>query len=98
MSGRPKREVVRPYPPDFVSAETLAYRLDIGRSTVDDWVKVGLLPQPLTVGTRQRWRWSDVEAAITAANHPLAREGANGSAEENDPFSQGAQNVATAHA
>jgi len=29
-----KHEVGRPYPPDYVSAETLAYRLDCSRSTM----------------------------------------------------------------
>ena len=94
-----KRDVLRPYPPDYVSAETLGYRLDTSRSTIDDWVKRGLLPQPQTVGTMQRWRWSDVEACIHAANHSLAVASGNGFADEDaDPFSQGAQNVATTHA
>lgn len=30
-----KREISRPFAPDYVSAETLAYRLDYSRSTVD---------------------------------------------------------------
>ena len=30
-----KHEVERPYPPDYVSAETLGYRLDLSRSTVE---------------------------------------------------------------
>jgi hypothetical protein len=40
----------RPLPPDYVSARTLAYRLDCSRSTIDDYV--------------QRWRWSDIETWI----------------------------------
>ena len=34
------------YPPDYVSAETLAYRLDCSRSTIDAYVRSGLLPKP----------------------------------------------------
>ena len=34
------------YPPDYVSAETLAYRLDCSRSTIDAYVRLGLLPKP----------------------------------------------------
>ena len=41
-----KCEISRTYPPDYVSCETLAYRLDLARSTVDDWVRRGLLPKP----------------------------------------------------
>ncbi len=34
-----KHETGRPYPPDYVSAETLAYRLDCSRSTIDAYVR-----------------------------------------------------------
>jgi predicted DNA-binding transcriptional regulator AlpA len=47
-----KAEVIRPFPPEFVSAETLAYLLDYSRSTVDDYVRRGLLPKAVTVGTK----------------------------------------------
>lgn len=66
--SRRKREVRRPYPPDYVSAETLAYRLDCSDSKIYDDVRKGLLPKPIGVGTLQRWRWSDVEEAIAAQN------------------------------
>ena len=66
--SRRKREVRRPYPPDYVSAETLAYRLDCSRSKLDTDVRLGLLPKPIGVGTMQRWRWSDVEQAIASQN------------------------------
>jgi hypothetical protein len=42
------------YPPDYVSEETLAYRLDCSRSTIDTYVRLGLLPKPQTIGTLQR--------------------------------------------
>ena len=43
------------YPPDYVSAETLAYRLDCSRSTIDAYIRLGLLPKPETIGNLQRW-------------------------------------------
>lgn len=50
-----KHETRRPYPPDYVSAETLAYRLDCSRSTIDAYVREGLLPKPQLIGHLPRW-------------------------------------------
>ena len=95
--ARSKGDIERPYAPDYVSAETLAYRLDLSRSTMDDYVKRRILPPAMTIGTVQRWRWSDVEAAIAASNGELAN--LHGIAlSEGDPFSAGTQSVATSNA
>ena len=56
------------YPPDYVSAETLAYRLDCSRSTIDTYVRLGLLPKPETIGNLQRWDFAQVIAFIKARN------------------------------
>ena len=56
------------YPPDYVSAETLAYRLDCSRSTIDAYVRLGLLPKPETIGNLQRWDFGQVKAFIKAQN------------------------------
>lgn len=56
------------YPPDYVSAETLAYRLDCSRSTIDTYVRLGLLPKPETIGNLQRWDFGHVKAFIKAQN------------------------------
>jgi predicted DNA-binding transcriptional regulator AlpA len=56
------------YPPDYVSAETLAYRLDCSRSTIDTYVRLGLLPKPQTIGNLQRWDFGQVKAFIKAQN------------------------------
>lgn len=61
-----KNKVIRPFAPDYVSAETLAYRLDCAVTTVRDYVGQGLIPPPTTIGSLVRWRWSDVEAHIRA--------------------------------
>ena len=56
----------RGYAPDFVSAETLAYRLDCSRSTIDSYVKGGLLPKPIMLGNLVRWDFAAVRAHIQA--------------------------------
>ena len=58
----------RSYPPDYVSAETLAYRLDCCRSTIDSYVRLGLLPKPEAIGNLQRWDFGQVKAFIKAQN------------------------------
>jgi hypothetical protein len=57
-----KADNTRPYPPDFVSLSTLAYRLDLAERTVQDYVATGILPAPLYIGNCKRWRWVDMEA------------------------------------
>ena len=54
----------RTYPPDYVDRETLAYRLSIAPGAVDQYVRRGLLPAPVTLGDALRWRWSDVDARL----------------------------------
>ncbi len=56
------------YPPDYVSAETLAYRLDCSRSTIDAYVRQGLLPRPEMIGNLQRWDFGQVKAFIKEQN------------------------------
>jgi predicted DNA-binding transcriptional regulator AlpA len=66
--GDGMREERWSYPPDYVSAETLAYRLDCSRSTIDAYVRLGLLPKPETIGNLQRWDFGQVKAFIKAQN------------------------------
>jgi predicted DNA-binding transcriptional regulator AlpA len=54
----------RPFPPDYVSAQTLAHRLDCSTTTVREYVRRGLLPRPVNLGDLVRWRWADVESFI----------------------------------
>lgn len=96
-----KHEIERPFAPDYVSAETLAYRLDYSRSTIDDYVRRGLLPKPVTVGTGARWRWSDIESWIAARNGIALRHAENGqfpSSGESDPFFEDLKRGPSAHA
>jgi len=64
-----KHTVDRPYPPDYVSAETLAYRLDCSRSTIDAYVRDGFLPKPEIIGSLQRWDFAAVISFIKACNN-----------------------------
>lgn len=53
-------------PPSYVSKATLAAELDMSESTVDSYVKRGLLPQPFKWGGSVRWSWADVSTKLTA--------------------------------
>ncbi len=76
------------YPPDYVSAETLAYRLDCSRSTIDTYVRLGLLPKPQAIGNLQRWDFGQVKAFIKAQN--AATDETHGSASgEEDAYLKG---------
>ena len=78
------------YPPDYVSAETLAYRLDCSRSTIDTYVRLGLLPKPETIGNLQRWDFGQVKAFIKAQNAETLEKHRTASGEE-DAYLKGLQ-------
>jgi predicted DNA-binding transcriptional regulator AlpA len=92
-----KREKFRYYAPDYVSADTLAYRLDCSRSTIDDYVRRGLLPPPQVVGNLQRWRWSDVEDWI-AVHSGLDDANSSNRNDEEDAYFAGVKRVTTSEA
>lgn len=56
------------YPPDYVSAETLAYRLDLAPSLIENYVCDGLLPRPELIGNLKRWDFAEVRAYIKVRN------------------------------
>src|SRR6516165_318929 len=88
-TGEAVREERWPYPPDYVSAETLAYRLDCSRSTIDAYVRLGLLPKPEAIGNLQRWDFGQVKAFIKAQNtttHGICTEESSGGG---DPYTKG---------
>ena len=67
MTAR-KHDIARAYAPDYVSAETLAYRLDLSPSTVEAYVRAGLLPRPEMIGSLMRWDFTEVKAFIKSRN------------------------------
>ena len=96
MTVRKRRRNERSFPPDYVSAQTLAYRLDCSRSTVDDYVRRGLLPRPISVGTLQRWRWSDIETWLlhTSVGFSSQESPAHDTdPDEEDPYCLGVKRV-----
>jgi predicted DNA-binding transcriptional regulator AlpA len=49
----------------YPSKASLARQLDCSESTVDEWVRRGVLPPPIRFPTGTvRWDWSEVQAAI----------------------------------
>jgi predicted DNA-binding transcriptional regulator AlpA len=81
-----KRDVERPYPPDYVSAETLAYRLDCSRSTVDEYVRKGMLSKPAMIGNLTRWDFGQVVAFIKARN---SAQDVSDTPDVDDPYMKG---------
>ena len=79
----------RSYAPDYVSADTLAYRLDLSRSTIEAYVKAGLLPKPEVIGNVQRWEWAMVVAFIRTRNQGNETVSINGMSTGADESSVG---------
>jgi predicted DNA-binding transcriptional regulator AlpA len=92
VTGR-KHGVKRAFAPDYVSAETLAYRLDCSRSTVNDYVRRGLLPTPRIIGNLQRWRWSEIETWIASQDAIRYELGSGNEDDEDDPYSLGVKRL-----
>lgn len=80
MAKRP--EIFGDRPPSFMSKATLAAELDMSESTVDSYVRRGLLPKPIPIGGSVRWSWSEVSAALSV-------QAAGGE----DPFMEGLSSV-----
>jgi len=76
------------YPPDYVSAATLAYRLDCSRSTIDSLVRLGLLPKPQRIGNLQRWDFGQVKAFIKVQN-AVMHETLRAASDDEDAYLKG---------
>lgn len=50
-----------PYPPPFQDLRTLAEHICVGESTIENWVRMGLFPQPRKVGGKRLWQWKEIE-------------------------------------
>jgi hypothetical protein len=53
--------MILPYPPPFQDISCLAEHLCVCESTVENWVRMGLLPPPAKVGGKRLWKWKQVE-------------------------------------
>lgn len=77
----------RSYPPDYVSAETLAYRLDCKVEKIEALMRKGALPRPRMIGDLARWDFHVVRAFIDAREGAAAKPGRNGRpGPEADPY------------
>jgi hypothetical protein len=56
-------------PPPYQDIATLTANLSISPRTVEVWVKRGLLPPPVTRGTKRLWKWSQVEQYLDGAGN-----------------------------
>ena len=74
------------YAPDYVSAATLAHRLDCSESTIHSYVRRGLLPPPVKIGELVRWSWIRVARRIESLE--------TGTEEPHDPYLAGIENAA----
>jgi predicted DNA-binding transcriptional regulator AlpA len=72
----------------YVTREEGAAELRLSPSTWDDLVRCGRLPKPHRLGTALRWRWDDVDKAISkddlapSGDEPFFREPVNGPAQK----------------
>ncbi len=78
------RTILGDRPPSYVSKATLAAELDVSESTVDDYVRRGILPKPIQLGGSVRWCWAQVQASLAPLSGPAA---------PSDPFMAGVENV-----
>jgi predicted DNA-binding transcriptional regulator AlpA len=61
-----------PYPPPFQDLRTLAEHLCTGESTIENWVKLGLVPRPRKIGGKRLWQWKEVERFLAATEVAVA--------------------------
>lgn len=78
-----RRPVAGDRPPAYPDKVALAAELCISESTVDEWVRRGVLPKPIRAGSSVRWCWAEVVARLNGLAAP-----------EVDPFMVGISNVA----
>ena len=64
----PARAILGTRPPSYMSKATLAAELDLSETTVDGYVRRGLLPKPVKIGGSVRWCWDEVDATLRRLN------------------------------
>lgn len=93
--------MTRVYPPDLVSLESLAFRLDCTVGEVERLMRAGALPAPVRLGDLLRWDFEAVlnfvrssngrSAALPASRPKLASNGLAGA--DADPFLSGVERL-----
>jgi hypothetical protein len=54
-----------PYPPPFQDLRTLSEHICTGESTIENWVKLGLFPEPKRISGKRLWCWREVERHLS---------------------------------
>jgi hypothetical protein len=72
-----------PYPPPFQDLATLSAHICAAESTIENWVRLGLFPEPKKLGGKRLWSWKEVERHLgkvgdTALPDELAERVKNG--------------------
>jgi hypothetical protein len=57
-----------PYPPPWQDAPTLCAHLCISEGTIDNWVRLGILPAARMVGGKRMWKWSEVDRLLAGGS------------------------------
>jgi predicted DNA-binding transcriptional regulator AlpA len=57
-----------PYPPPYQDIATLAEHICASESTIENWVRLGVFPEPKKVGGKRLWSWKEVERHLAANN------------------------------
>lgn len=82
-------------PADYASRATMAARLDVSESTIDELVRRGVIPGPLRLSPGcVRWCWADVVNALASLKDTPST---GKPAQSGDPYTRGAKNVHQIH-
>ena len=72
-------------PPSFMSRKELAWELSVSESTIDEFVRRGIIPPPILLSAGcVRWSWPAVQERLAAA----------GTVDDGDSYMAGASNAA----
>jgi hypothetical protein len=65
---RAREKMSLPYPPPYQDLRTLAEHICAAESTIENWVRMGIFPQPRKVGGKRLWQWKEVERHLARMN------------------------------
>jgi len=78
----------------YLSRRALAAELMISESTVDEYVRRGLLPPPIRISPNcVRWRWATVDEVLKASEGPI---GSNGDPSDAEAITRAIEAIETA--
>jgi predicted DNA-binding transcriptional regulator AlpA len=55
--------------PDYCSKATIAKRLDMSTAALEQLLKRGLFPAPVTIGDHERWSWEAIDTYLRSGQH-----------------------------